>query len=454
MRVNRRGKNISEFEQKNEPKNQRKNEQGIVILLVAVFMLFVVGAMAALSIDVVTLYTARSEAQLAADAGALAGARVLANSGMTSDPTLTATAETGPFGASLVAQWVATHNSVGGTRLNNAEVTVTFPATAPFSNPQITVQIQVTDLPTFFSRIWGNQQLAVTATATAEAYNPSGAFAIGAGPPVAPLCVKPWLLPNIDPTQTNPAVPIFAATGTAAAGLVGKSWPNATNPNGLFSACAGDCSLGISAPAAGQYYPGAIDATDFPAPTALPSCAAGFNAYQTAVAGCVQRPISCGTASAINPSAINIDQNPYAAGTRDSDTVQAVGCLIHYNVPGGVLGDADSIDLFDTPSTPYEFWGGNQNPIPSAQNQPITVSDSLVTIPVIDNPPGTPANPATVIGFLQVFLNPSALTTFPSAGNQIPVMIINAVGCAGTNLPSPILGNGASPVAVRLITPP
>jgi hypothetical protein len=456
MRVNRRGKNISGRERK----SRENNEQGVIILLVAVFMLFVVGAMAALAIDVVTLYTARSEAQLAADAGALAGARVLANSGMTSDPTLTAAAESGPFGASLVAQWVATHNNVGGSRLNNAEVTVTFPATAPSSNPQITVQIQVTDLPTFFARIWGNQQLAVAATATAEAYNPSGAFAIGAGPPVAPLCVKPWLLPNIDPTQTNTAVPIFAATGTAAAGLAGKSWPNLTNTNGLYSACSGDCSPGnggITAPAAGQYYPGAIDATDFPAPTqALPACAAGFNPYQTAVAGCVQRPISCGPASAINPSAINIDQNPYTAGTRDSDTVQAAGCLIHYNVPGGVLGDADSIDLADTPSTPYVFWGGNQNPIAGAQGQPVTVSDSLVTIPVIDTT--TLANPFTVVGFLQVFLNPSALTTFPSTGtagpNQIPAMIINMVGCAGTNLPTPILGNGASPVAVRLITPP
>lgn len=61
-----------------------KNERGVVIVLVAVFMLFVMGAMAALSIDVVTMYTARSEAQLAADAASLAGARVLANSGMTS----------------------------------------------------------------------------------------------------------------------------------------------------------------------------------------------------------------------------------------------------------------------------------------------------------------------------------------------------------------------------------
>ncbi len=44
-----------------------KNEQGIVITLVAVFMASVVLVMAALAIDLTTLYTARSEAQLAAD---------------------------------------------------------------------------------------------------------------------------------------------------------------------------------------------------------------------------------------------------------------------------------------------------------------------------------------------------------------------------------------------------
>ncbi|MGD0598814.1 MAG: pilus assembly protein TadG-related protein, partial [Terriglobales bacterium] len=71
----------------------RKNQQGVIITLVAVFMLFVIGAMAALSIDVVTLYTARSEAQLAADAAALAGARVLANSGLTSTAAGPAAAE-------------------------------------------------------------------------------------------------------------------------------------------------------------------------------------------------------------------------------------------------------------------------------------------------------------------------------------------------------------------------
>jgi uncharacterized membrane protein len=63
---------------------RRNHERGVVIVLVAVVLLFVVGAMAVLAIDLVTFYTARSEAQLAADGAALAGARVLANSGFTS----------------------------------------------------------------------------------------------------------------------------------------------------------------------------------------------------------------------------------------------------------------------------------------------------------------------------------------------------------------------------------
>src|ERR1700693_5678700 len=102
---------------------RRNSEQGIVIMLVAVVMLFVVGAMAALSIDVVTLYTARSEAQLAADGAALAGARVLANSGATSDTTGTSMANAQGL-ATKVATQVAQQNEVGGRNLLAAEVTV------------------------------------------------------------------------------------------------------------------------------------------------------------------------------------------------------------------------------------------------------------------------------------------------------------------------------------------
>ena len=98
---------------------ERKQEQGLIITLVAVFMLFVIGAMAALAIDVVTLYTARSEAQFAADATALAAARVLANSGATSDSALMPSAETL---AQTIAIQVAEQNQIGGKNLTAGNV--------------------------------------------------------------------------------------------------------------------------------------------------------------------------------------------------------------------------------------------------------------------------------------------------------------------------------------------
>ena len=179
-----------------------------MIVLVAVVMLFVVGAMAAISIDVVTLYTARSEAQLAADSAALAAARVLTSSQVTFP------------------------NGPGGT--NNSSNT----------NPTVTVQVQVKTLPAFFSRIWGNTQLAVSASATAEAYNPSPVSTSSdvTQPPVAPLCVKPWLLPNIDPNiQTQP---IFAPTTGAIqdSALLGWQTQDVNNPASgtyLKTACTG-----------------------------------------------------------------------------------------------------------------------------------------------------------------------------------------------------------------------
>ncbi len=430
-------------------------------MLVAVVMLFVVGAMAALSNDEVTLYTARSEAQLAADGAALAGARVFANSGVTSDASRRSTRNARNL-ATSIATLVAAQNYVGGRTLNPAsgagEITVSFPNetdTAFDTNPHVTVVTQRADLPTFFARIWGRTANTVAASATAEAYNPSGANALNSGTtiPVAPLCVKPWLLPNLDPTG-NSTNPIFDSTGAIEIPtVVGLTWPGSNNPDGIYSLCNGDCSSGISNPSLGAYYPGLIDAADFPVPTqALPSCSGSFNSYQLAVAGCVPQPIVCGA-----NSSIKIDTNPYSSstGSRDSDTVAAASCLIHYV---SAVGDSDSVDPASL-RPPLEFIAGNQNPVLNAGKN-VMVSDSLVTIPVINNPPGTPTNTVQVIGFLQAFLNPSATSSMPyfppgsKSQYEISAMIVNMAGCGTSATGQPILGNGASPVAVRLITPP
>jgi Flp pilus assembly protein TadG len=402
--------------------SRRNREGGVVILLVAIVLLFVVGAMAALSIDTVTFYTARSEAQLAADGAALAGARVLANSGMTSNPSDAALVSSAETVATSVAKKVATNNKVGGRNLDPAtEVTVTFPVEG--SNPQVRVQVTRSDLPTFFARIWGRTQVTVAASATAEAYNPSGLnAALGDAPPIKVACVKPWVLPNIDPRNGNP---IFDKTTGAI-----QNPPLLGDPTVPFSAK----SPPSPPPSAWQFYAG--DQSSFPAPTqSLPTCNVPLNDYQTSIAGCVQTPISCN-------GTVNLNLNPDS--NRDKDTAHAVNCLTHTLADKG-----DSIDTLGGPNPPFQFIGGLDNPVAGAQGANILVSDSLVTVPVYDSSASLSTS-VQVIGFVQLFLNPGG-TKAPPGGGPIDTRVVNIVGCGTSATGQAVLGNGASAIPVRLI---
>ena len=438
---------------KKMPKGGAEGERGIIIILVAVVMLFVLGAMAALSIDVATLYTARSEAQLAADGAALAGARVLANSGMTSSTA-------GPIGVEGLARTIATQvaesNPVGGRNLSatgtctpGAEISVCFnndDSPSFITNPQITVTVQRSDLPTFFARIWGRTQLTVAATATAEAYNPSSALGStgSARSAVAPVCVKPWLLPNIDPSG---GTTIFGPTDGDITNPALLGWTfNSAGGKPMTPACAGgDCSGGpLPAPTAWSYYPGADDDLSFPPPThSIPVCTPVLTtSYQQSIAGCVQTPIAC------NNNTVSIDVSPYPVPGRNIDTTVAVNCLTHATAN---LGDADEVDTASgtPPSPPFQFLAGAQNPVAGAHGIPVIVSSSLVTVPVFDVTNGT-TPPIQILGFVQLFLNPDGLAT-PTPG-YIDATIINMAGCGTGTISPPVIGNGASPVVVRLIS--
>ena len=162
----------------------------------------------------------------------------------------------------------------------------------------------------------------------------------------------------------------------------------------------------------------------------------------------MERPIVCG---ATPDSSINIDTNTYGTD-RDADTVDAVKLLIHYK---GAAGDSDSIDTVPSPSPPFQFVGGNANPVAGAVGNSIIVSDSLVTVPVFDSGPVNSAvtSPVQVIGFLQLFINPQG-NLFPQAGNAMEVKIINMAGCGTAATGLPVLGTGASAIPVRLIANP
>jgi hypothetical protein len=434
-----------------------RKDEGVIITLVAVFMLFVICAMAALSIDVVTLYTARSEAQMAADGAALAAARFLANSGVTSDTTgaSLATAEGSNGPAKLMALQVAKMNLVGGQSLSNAEITVTYGGT--YTNPTVSVAVRKASLPTFFARVWGSTTFTVAASATAEAYNPSGAEALSGGTgntpvPVALTCVKPWLLPNIDPTSPLKQ-PIFV-TSTGAINnpaLLGYSTVGRGNNAQLHKICT-TCVPTTPPPAAWQFYPGSQ--TSFPPPLTLPRCAAGFSAAQKSIAGCVQTTIACGS-NPITPVSME------SVGLTNTAIADAVNCLTNANNQGG----ADQIDpSFVDP--PFEFLAGANNPVTAAIGNDVMVSSSLVTVPVFDVGPTAvvppPASPGTVqiVGFVQLLLNADGNRTQNTGGGggspngKIATQVINMVGCGTGWTGTPIMGNGASPVTVRLIAPP
>jgi hypothetical protein len=85
-------------------------------------------------------------------------------------------------------------------------------------------------------------------------------------------------------------------------------------------------------------------------------------------------------------------------------------------------------------------------------------SDSLVTVPVFDSAGSTVPPPTSVqiIGFVQLFVSPDGLHTANNGlfRGYMNTQIINMVGCGTGATGTPILGNGASPVAVRLVSSP
>src|SRR6266700_5309362 len=121
-----------------------KGQRGQTIALVAVSMVSLL-AVAALAIDLTTLYVAKGEIQRAADSAALAGAKAFVDSGVTTD--------TNNTGLQAVAQRLANAYAVGAALQNKVAGGAAQLQSAPVldlslqGNPRITVSLQKTDLP-------------------------------------------------------------------------------------------------------------------------------------------------------------------------------------------------------------------------------------------------------------------------------------------------------------------
>ncbi|MGH9550344.1 MAG: pilus assembly protein TadG-related protein, partial [Terriglobales bacterium] len=346
----------------------RKNERGITIVLVAISLLSLLG-MAALAIDVSTLYMAHGEAQRAADAAALAGARMFASSGYTSisnPPSILAASDicqTGAAGldaaANKQAEAVAAQNLVAGQPA--AVESITCITTA--ANPQIAVTVQRTALPTFFGRIWGGSANSVTATAVAEAYNPSGSAA-----PVQAQGVKPWLIPNCDPTNGG------AGDCTGGGQRFVDITTGAIQNNGSFvgktitlTHVAGAAAPSVTTvpPRTLDYYRANVPITP-PAPV-CPSTSAvgcsqvGSDDYHDNIACASTYQFSCGQVVGAG-QAVTV-QTGGGLGVRTNEGTQ---CLIHASGQGTGFGQDVLTDVVAN-SPPTFITGGDNNPNPLLQ---------------------------------------------------------------------------------------
>ena len=433
----------------------RKGERGVTILLVTVALVVMLG-LAALGIDVVTLYVARTEAQRAAEAAALAGARAFVASGFTSgqlglvsssaaqDQVCVSGGSGGSGAANQEALAVAAQNLVAGQAASVQSVTCSF-SPQP-ENPQITVSVQRNDLPTFFSRIWGRRGNSVSATATAEAFNPSGSSV-----PIQVISVKPWLIPNCYP---DPTIPSTKCPGNPY--FVDPSLNYALKNPAAYIGQRVEFSPRINnAAVKSQYY--LLDITAYPGPATvcpdptniLPagSCAGLGSDYHDNIACANRNELTCG-------SMVQPHNGP---ASLVSDTIAGTQCLIHTLNFSAVASCADpSPDCFvvpGTPGSPIIINGGQSNPNTALRNvSNISRSDSIVTVPIFDgatdlcNPSCSSGPPAQVIGFLQLGIE---YVTSPNA--DIGAVILNAVGCDPSGSGTVVSGSGVTPIPVRLI---
>jgi len=440
----------------------KNNERGVTMILVVLAMLSMLGIIA-LAIDVITLYSARSETQRAADSAALAAAKMLVDMGVTTDPTATVPTAAQIDAATKAAQSVAINLSIAARQVQTTDVSLSFPGsgTAAFSiNPKVTVTVQNANLPTFFSRIWSRAALTVRATATAEGFNASNSSSVGGtAVPIIARGVKPFLIPNCDPNPAHTgaacggAATFFDRTtgaitnpGPAPTGIIGETFT-------LISDCTGPgCVPGpptTSAPATVKYYPVQMPLTANACPS---SCGGGGTTFENNIECSNPTPISCGTT--VNAPAVNqllLDDTVFPDG-HFGPAQDGVECLIHQ-----LTGGSGQDTLNTGPPLPYplQIQVGTDHPLSGtvlSTNDLVTTSDSLVTIPVYDQTAAPPvpssATGVNVIGFLQVFIVDAFQGGGPKAG-QFDVVVVNVSGCGNAATGTPVMASSAVPV--RLI---
>ena len=179
---------------------QQHAQRGISVIMVAAGLTAFLGFLA-LVIDLGTAHSARSDAQKAADAAALAGASTLSTV-PTFLPLCTMPLRHGPG----LSATIGAENKIRGTAIQPSEVTVQDSEilrldTASGPVFRVTAKAEKQALTTFFATALGIATVNVSAAATADASRPDLGGIHGTPPAfnMGSQCLKPWILENHSP---------------------------------------------------------------------------------------------------------------------------------------------------------------------------------------------------------------------------------------------------------------
>lgn len=493
---------------KNAPRQERNPERGVGLLMIAAGMVLFLSA-AGLAIDLVSAYVVRNEAQRVADAAALAGATVFINQGCTTTGGCVAG---GPQEAEATTQAVAIagQNLVLGQAPTSTTISTSFSYPNP-NEPQITVTVyrdsaHSNAAPTFFATVFGLGSMNISASATAEAYNPSGGST-----PIGVACLKPFLVPNCDPGHPVAASSLSANRNCPAVdGTVdgnGECPTTATNCQSYFywpANTPGKTTGALLNP--GLCTSWVVDSTGNTAghctaggvigePWALHDNAGPSEWYQLQFAG----ESGSNLRQAIQECSFQIVacNQPLNAlnGVKVGPTDQGVEALINASGNGGGEGQ-DYITCDPTvqsscgtvPPFTMEGGSGNQNGMSGKQFQATTNSSSIVSVAMYEgcvngtgigtglacqSLGGCPGNGCVVKvdGFMQLFVvdaqgpngdgNTQCTTAnqanctplgFSNSPKSVDAIVMAPGGCgSSTSTAPPVVSNGGAFIPIRLI---
>lgn len=374
--------------------NNKRSQRGMTLVVVALLLAVLLGIVA-LCVDLGVLYTARTSAQHAADASALAGAYTFLNPAAT-QPTAAQNAAISVAGANTILGQPATITAANvQVDTANRTVTVTVPRTG------------ANGINTFFARVLGINSVGVSVSAKAQASSIAGST----------RCIKPVYMPNTILSSLSPS------QACARGQILFDSNNNLTNwAKSQLDQCALIRPTSPSDVTSGGFSPGQFFSLDF---------GSGANTYRCTWSSCLNN-VTCQA----NQSLVACGQSyPVKTGDMTGPTKQGVGDL----------------------TTPTDTWvGPGQYQTPGGTI--VDTSKQISVIPVWDNcnqtiNSGTNGQTAKVIGFLEMFVdgmsNQNGCTKNGGGnggnGNWVKVHSLNATGCGSNGNGLGGGGNGTPP---------